>query len=77
MQKILTAMKTANKAYKELWNLVNREEIHLRTLDFSAVCRRLHTPQAELDTLLEEELGYTGAELLRELRHRHFSPCRR
>ena len=70
-------MKTAIKAYRKLWNLVNREEIHLHTLDFSAVCRRLDTPQAELDTLLMEELGYTGDELLRELRHRHLYPCTR
>ena len=70
-------MKNTLKAYKALWNLVDRKEIHLHTLDFEAVCRRLHTPQAELDSLLMEELGYTGGELLKELRHRHFSPCRR
>lgn len=70
-------MRTAMKAYEKLWELVDREEIHLRTLDFDAVCRRLRAPQAELDTLLMEELGYTGAELLRELRRRHLSACRR
>lgn len=70
-------MKTTLKAYKKLWLLVDREEIHLHTSDFSAVCRRLDTSQAELDTLLMEELGYTGSELLRELRHRHLDPCRR
>lgn len=70
-------MKTSLKAYKKLWRLVARDEIHLRTSDFAAVCRRIGSPQAELDTLLMEELGYTGSEMLRELRHRHFDPCRR
>lgn len=70
-------MKTTEKAYKALWNLIDREDIHLRTLDFSSVCARIGACEAELDTLIQKELGYTGAELLRELRNRHFSPCRR
>ena len=65
-------MKTVEKAYKTLWNLIDREEIHLHTLDFAAVCDRLNVRREELDSLLVEELGYTGSELLLALRQRHF-----
>ncbi|MBO4434838.1 MAG: hypothetical protein J5769_05240 [Bacteroidales bacterium] len=68
-------MKTTSKAYKALWKLIDKEEIHLHTLDFSYVCNRIGASEEELDKLLTQELGYTGRELLRELRHRHFSPC--
>jgi len=65
-------MKTVEKAYKSLWNLIDKQEIHLHTLNFTSVCERLHADESQLDALLQEELGYTGAELLLALRRRHF-----
>lgn len=65
-------MKTVEKSYKALWNLIDRKEIHLHTLDFTSVCERLHADEAQLNALLQTELGYTGPELLLALRQRHF-----
>ena len=64
-------MKTVEKAYKSLWKLIGKEQIHLHTLDFTSVCERLHADEAQLNALLEDELGYNGSELLLSLRQRH------
>lgn len=71
MPKTVCVMKTVEKAYKSLWKLIDKEQIHLHTLDFTSVCERLHANEAQLNALLEEELGYNGAELLLALRQRH------
>lgn len=34
--------------------------------DYRLICRHLHVAPADLDEILEEELGVTGEELLRE-----------
>jgi len=65
-------MKSTNIAYQKLWDLIDKEEIHLKTLDFGSVCERIGAPEKEMDELLLRELGYTGYELLVTLRHRHF-----
>lgn len=65
-------MKAVNKAYESLWNLIDKEEIHLKTLDFSAICERIGAYEPDLDALIQAELGYSGYELLAALRHRHF-----
>lgn len=68
----ISPMKTASKAYNDLWTLIDKESIHLKTLDFSAVCERIGANEKELEAILLRELGYTGYELLVELRRRHF-----
>ena len=65
-------MKTVHDAYKALWHLIDKEEIHLKTLDFGAVCQRIGAYEPDLDALIRAELGYSGYELLEELRNRHF-----
>ena len=37
----------------------------LREMDYRLICRRLRVAPADLDEILEEELGVTGEELLR------------
>ena len=66
-------MNTLNNAYKKLWNLIDRKDIHLKTLDFDSVCKTIRAPRAEMDALLLEELGFDGPSLLLQLRETHLS----
>ena len=63
-------MDTMDKAYGKLWKLIDKKEIYLETLDFGDVCRRIGAPRKEMDSLLVEELGFCGDELLIALRRK-------
>jgi len=63
-------MKTLEKAYSDLWHLVDKEEIYLKTVDFDLVCKMINAPRKEMDDLLIEELGYSGEELLKTFREK-------
>lgn len=45
--------------------LADTPEEALPEMDYALICRKLHVAPADLDEILEEELGVTGEELLR------------
>jgi len=64
-----TDMKTTHECYRLLEILVDDEKVYLDpSFTFGRVCRMLGAPRAELDALLESELGLDGASLFASLR---------
>ena len=62
-------MRTLEENYELLEKLVDEEMIYLAPeYDFGRVCRLLGAPRAEMDALLERELGLDGAALFASLR---------
>ena len=62
-------MRTLEENYELLEKLVDDEMIYLAPeYDFGRVCRLLGAPRAEMDALLERELGLDGAALFASLR---------
>ena len=62
-------MRTLGENYELLEKLVDEEMIYLAPeYDFGRVCRLLGAPRAEMDSLLECELGLDGDALFASLR---------
>ena len=62
-------MRTLDENYALLERLVDEEMIYLAPeFDFGRVCRLLGARRAEMDALLEHELGLDGAGLFASLR---------
>lgn len=62
-------MRTLDENYALLERLVDEEMIYLAPeFDFGRVCRLLGAGRAEMDALLERELGLDGAALFASLR---------
>lgn len=53
------------KSERFLAHLAACSEEELRSIDYCLICKQLRTAPADLDEILEEELGMTGEELLR------------
>ncbi len=62
-------METIHESYRLLETLVSVEKVYLDPcFTFGRVCRMLGVPRAEMDALLESELGLDGASLFASLR---------
>ena len=62
-------MRTLEENYELLGQLVDVEKIYLDpSVPFERVCRMLGAPRADMDALLERELGLGGQELFVALR---------
>ena len=70
-KKKLCIMKTKSNisAYEQFCRLMTEESLYTDlSLTFATVCRWLEASEAELDRLIEQELGYSGEALMQHLR---------
>ena len=58
-------MKKTEKDYASFAKLMNEEKVYLdRTLTFEGICSRIGAEPEALESLIREELGYSGQESL-------------
>lgn len=59
------AMCAIEKQYHRFWRMMeDAEALKGENVDFRAICRRLHCSPADLDEVLESELGTGGDEVV-------------